>query len=73
VVEGFEFDRGKLEKIDRLRHDLTHYPKFNKPIDDDIHGILKFFYCLWVMLAKLSQRKLVAKGLPILTNHPRPD
>ena len=56
LIEDFKFDLKELEKIDQLRHDVTHKPNLATPIED-IAGKLRFLHCTVLLLEKLAEQK----------------
>lgn len=56
VVPGFEFNTDEFEKIDQLRHDVTHRPSFATPIND-IYGKLRYLHCTMLMLERLAEKR----------------
>ncbi len=56
VISGFEFKIAELERIDSLRHEMTHRPKFATPFGDVV-SMLTFLHKTVVLLEKLAEQK----------------
>ena len=61
TIKGYSFDRGRLERLDRLRHDIIHGAAFGQPIagiDDELDYMLKTANHLMVLVAQRFDLKL---------------
>jgi len=66
TIKGYRFDRERLEKLDRLRHDIIHGAAFGQPIagiDDELDYMLKTSNHLMVLVAQRFDFKLSGEHL----------